>query len=527
MAFEGVQDLIIDTDMSIDVDDVGMLCAAHALADLGEARILAVVHDSAAVHGIGAVSVINRYYGRDGILLGAYKGTIGAPGARSANPAIFNEGRGWYVRTLVDSFPSAVTNISEVPSALRVYRRALESSDDGSVTIVAVGFLTNVLDLLRSPGVGRRLSGVELVARKVKRIVIMGGIRDCPEQRCPHAEWNLAGCGGRWERGRWERERCGDYDQLGSITNASIDLWPKSVPMVWTSWEGGEGIRTGASLFDSSAIASSPCRAAYEVFCTTMNARERSSFAWCTEEHARSSWDPLSLVYAVRGNRDHFYVEERGYNLVDHVTGVNSWRPAADGPQTYLINAVEPEIIAAHIDELLGRRPLHQNRQPPLLPPPAAPPAPPLPPLPGPPPLPSQPPGFPPSPCPPRFQPPSPPAPVPPMSPPPSTPGIPSPSAPPPLLFGIDVSMISGTPSTIASACLLLGSILCCFSRSLRCSQRTKPHRRLREFSGRASTRLSSGVKRLSAKRVHWARTPSAEEFDDVDDELRKAEETG
>ena len=44
MAFDGVQDLIIDTDMSIDVDDVGMLCAAHALVDLGEARILAVLH---------------------------------------------------------------------------------------------------------------------------------------------------------------------------------------------------------------------------------------------------------------------------------------------------------------------------------------------------------------------------------------------------------------------------------------------------------------------------------------------------
>ena len=53
--FDGVQDLIIDTDMSIDVDDVGMLCAAHALVDLGEARILSVLHDSHAVYGIGTI----------------------------------------------------------------------------------------------------------------------------------------------------------------------------------------------------------------------------------------------------------------------------------------------------------------------------------------------------------------------------------------------------------------------------------------------------------------------------------------
>eukprot|EP00966_Prymnesium_polylepis_P034610 804886-Prymnesium_polylepis.4 len=30
--------LIVDTDLSIDVDDVGALCAAHRLVDLGEVR---------------------------------------------------------------------------------------------------------------------------------------------------------------------------------------------------------------------------------------------------------------------------------------------------------------------------------------------------------------------------------------------------------------------------------------------------------------------------------------------------------
>ena len=35
-----VVNLVLDTDMSIDVDDVGAVCAMHALADLGEANIL-------------------------------------------------------------------------------------------------------------------------------------------------------------------------------------------------------------------------------------------------------------------------------------------------------------------------------------------------------------------------------------------------------------------------------------------------------------------------------------------------------
>ena len=70
--------LIIDTDMDFDVDDVAAVCSAHALQDRGEAEILAIVHNTGYPGGIGAVSVLNHYYGRDDILLGAFKGDFGA-----------------------------------------------------------------------------------------------------------------------------------------------------------------------------------------------------------------------------------------------------------------------------------------------------------------------------------------------------------------------------------------------------------------------------------------------------------------
>jgi hypothetical protein len=50
--------IIIDTDMSTDCDDVGALCMAHALADLNECEILAVVHDTGALHGTSALHVL-------------------------------------------------------------------------------------------------------------------------------------------------------------------------------------------------------------------------------------------------------------------------------------------------------------------------------------------------------------------------------------------------------------------------------------------------------------------------------------
>ena len=74
------QRLIVDTDMSTDCDDVGAVCMANALMDAGEADLLAVVHNTGLLQGIGAVAAMNAWYGRDeqAVALGAYKGTYDA-----------------------------------------------------------------------------------------------------------------------------------------------------------------------------------------------------------------------------------------------------------------------------------------------------------------------------------------------------------------------------------------------------------------------------------------------------------------
>ena len=52
-------------------------CDFCALKDLGEAELVAVVHSTGYPTAIGAVSVINHFFGRDDILLGAFKGDFG------------------------------------------------------------------------------------------------------------------------------------------------------------------------------------------------------------------------------------------------------------------------------------------------------------------------------------------------------------------------------------------------------------------------------------------------------------------
>jgi inosine-uridine nucleoside N-ribohydrolase len=158
------QRLIIDTDMSTDCDDVAALCLAHAMMDTGEVELLAVVHDTGLDTGVGAVASINQYYNRPHIPIGAYKGNYSA------------QNRGSYVDDLVAHSLAKIKNYSQVPDAVSVYRSVLASAPNHSVAISSIGFTTNLEALLRSKGDSSSLlSGVDLIAQKVKMVAWMGG----------------------------------------------------------------------------------------------------------------------------------------------------------------------------------------------------------------------------------------------------------------------------------------------------------------------------------------------------------------
>lgn len=174
---------------------------AHALHDLGEARLLGVVHDGGFPGGVGAVSVLSHYYGHDDdVRLGAYKGPFG----RDAETG----GREWrsgpYAASLVRGWDSPVRSSADVPDAVDVYRSLLAAADDHSVAIAAIGFATNLAALLWSPpDATSPLNGSALVARKVKLVTWQGGwyaSRHPPAdlaKRQPKDEFNW-GCGRRW-----------------------------------------------------------------------------------------------------------------------------------------------------------------------------------------------------------------------------------------------------------------------------------------------------------------------------------------
>lgn len=64
--------VIFDTDMDSDCDDAGALAVLHALADAGEAEILATVCSARHAWSPPAVEAVNRYYGRGELPIGSW-----------------------------------------------------------------------------------------------------------------------------------------------------------------------------------------------------------------------------------------------------------------------------------------------------------------------------------------------------------------------------------------------------------------------------------------------------------------------
>jgi inosine-uridine nucleoside N-ribohydrolase len=320
-------DLIYDTDMALDVDDVGALALLHALADRGEARLLAIGISESVRHDNGiwaapAADAINTYFGRPDIPIGVFRG-----------PHQQTSDTGRYAEKTAKAFPHDLARGSDAPEAWKLYRQVLAGVPDRSVTMLSVGFLTNLDALLRSgPDEASPLEGAELVRRKVKEWACMGG-------RFPASvgggEFNLA-----------------TYPEATAYVLAH---WP--TPAVFSGFEIGAQVKTGARLIREHAPAASPVSRAYLEY---------------TGGKDRESWDQTAALYAVRGldheGEAYFTAVDRGHNRFELVAAPrgaskgpspshNRWVAEPDSDQAYLVPALTPERLAALIEDLMMQRP--------------------------------------------------------------------------------------------------------------------------------------------------------------------------
>lgn len=315
---QGVR-IILDTDLGIDVDDAGALAVLHALADKGEANILATVANVNDPYAPGALDAINTYYGRPNIPVGRnsrQQYSVATPYWRNPAPR--------FLKDLALTFPND-TSTSSLKTAVSVYRKALATQPDGSVTIVSVGFLQNLADLIASSSDSySSLSGMELIKRKVKHLVLMGG-------SYPSSKGDLYLAGGR------------DIDPPPAIR--VLEDWPTTI--AFTPGNVCGGFTTGQTLA-SKTPQSNPVRAAYRLF-------------FGREGVGRSSWDLCPVLYAVRGlsnsNDGTYFGIATTERLVLQESGQHGWTAPGEPRHKRLTRVMSESALQTKLEALLVKPP--------------------------------------------------------------------------------------------------------------------------------------------------------------------------
>jgi hypothetical protein len=264
------------------------------------------------------LDAINTWYGRPDLPIGYQRGhQYGYRNSKDPD----RETTSKYAEPVAKAFPHDLKRSSDAPDAVKLCRTLLAAQPDQSVTLVTVGFLTNLRDLLDSTADEySKLNGEALVKQKVKQWVCMGGV--FPGGKFPdgNGEYNLM------------------WDTAASVR--AINDWP--TPIVFSGFEIGARIKVGAGLKNTPE--GNPVRACYQHYNGLSD---------------REAWDLTAVLYAVRGASDYWALSEPGFCLmharVSH--GYNEWIPTSSKQHRYLVEKMPAGDVGKAIEELLVQPP--------------------------------------------------------------------------------------------------------------------------------------------------------------------------
>ena len=292
--------LIFDTDMGNDIDDALALGVIHALQSRGECRLLAVTSSKDNAFSALFIDLVNTFYGRGNIPVGAVRnGKTPKPGRYIKPPCEATDGG-------KPRYPRRLGSGKDAPEAVGLQRQVLAAQPDRSVAMVVVGFSTNIARLLDSkPDAHSPLPGRELVAKKCRLLSIMAGSFPVSNK---HKEYNVV-------------------KDLPAARKAFAD-WP--TPVVASGYEIGKAILYPATsiLQDYDYVPHHPLCEAYKLYMKM--------------PYDRPTWDLTSVLYAVRPDRDYFGLSQAGTITIGD-EGFSKFVPSEDGNRRYL--TVTPEQI--------------------------------------------------------------------------------------------------------------------------------------------------------------------------------------
>lgn len=301
--------ILFDTDFGGDADDLGALCMLHGFIESQECELLGIMVWSQEASVVPAIDAVNRYYRHPNIPIGIRKGN-------------WHSDSSAYNKAIADKLKHKLTN-DNVPEVTELYRKILSESKDQSIVLVAVGPLINIQMLLESKGDKYSpLSGKDLLHKKVKEMVVMGG--QYPEGK---SEWNFSG------------------DMKGVTKNVFSNI---EIPVVFSGYELGESIKTG-EVFNQ-IKKKTPLYIGFKYF--------SGHAPWIKAEYKgkildNSTFDQTTILYAVKGGVGNYWEKiSNGRNEPDEVGG-NQWIEGPQSNHSYLKLIKTPEEMAGIVESLM------------------------------------------------------------------------------------------------------------------------------------------------------------------------------
>lgn len=308
-AFSQVK-VIFDTDLGGDADDLGALAMLNHFVDRKECDLLAVMCWSTEKYAVEAISAVNTFYGHPDI-----------PVAVRKDPPY--EDSTCYSKAIALKFPHSV-NYDNAPEATFLYRKILANSGNKSIKIVAVGPLKNIENLLKSgPDDNSSLTGKELVRKKVREFVIMGG--QFPEGK---DEWNFNG-------------------NMPGVTRYVIENIP--VPVIFSGFELGNAIKTGAVFNDLDQH--TPLYTGFLYFSGHAGWMRHSYIPGRISNN--STFDQTAVLYAIRKGTRLYWEKVNGGKCVADDHGGNTWVKQKKSKHSYLKLTFAPELMANELENFM------------------------------------------------------------------------------------------------------------------------------------------------------------------------------
>ena len=195
-----VPKIILETDIGNDVDDALALDMLYKYLDAGDIDLLGITINKEGTYPAEYTDIMNTWYDYPQIPIGIiHNGADCENDATNYAKAVCliqkDNGEPAFKRSLKGDY-------NQLPEAPALYRKLLAQQPDSSVTIISVGFSTNLARLLDTPADDvSPLTGKELVAQKVKLLCTMAGcfnnpnlfeynvVKDIPAAKKIFSEW--------------------------------------------------------------------------------------------------------------------------------------------------------------------------------------------------------------------------------------------------------------------------------------------------------------------------------------------------